>query len=228
MTLVTSLVNWFCTVRSWSPVRVSQTLMHVVGPAGDEHPAVGPPGDAQHVVRVALERADELAVGHVPDLDEPVGRAAGELLAVGREVEAVDRVAVRLLEGQHELAVRHVEQILISPLRRRLAAADREQLAVRREVEGRDAIDAASSAMSGVPIVRSSFHSVAKSHIAPVLLAAPVIALPSVVKATTFSAAVRAAIDLDGRARFAVPGVQELVVADGDERSRRPARRRRS
>ena len=32
--------------------------------------------------------------------------------------------------------------------------------------------------MSGEPIVRSSFHSVAKSHIAPVLLAAPVIALP--------------------------------------------------
>ena len=32
LTLVTSLVNWFCTVRSWSPVRVSQTLSTMSAP----------------------------------------------------------------------------------------------------------------------------------------------------------------------------------------------------
>ena len=32
LTLVTSLVNWFCTVRSWSPVRVSQTFSTMSAP----------------------------------------------------------------------------------------------------------------------------------------------------------------------------------------------------
>src|SRR5262249_51470544 len=73
-------------------------LEHHIRATGYEHAAVGPPGDAEHMVRVAFERAHRLAVGRVPKLYEAVCGAAHNLFAVWRKREAIDRVAMRLFD----------------------------------------------------------------------------------------------------------------------------------
>ena len=70
----------------------------VVGPGARQQAAVGLPGDAQHMVRVPLERAHMLARGDVEDLHELVGGPARQVFAVWRELDAEDRVAMGVFE----------------------------------------------------------------------------------------------------------------------------------
>src|SRR5262245_34803551 len=90
-------------------------------------------------MRVPLEAANELAVGHIPELREAISRARSNLLAVGGKRQAIDGVAVRLFERQNGLAVLDVEQLDLAAARR-LAAADGQCLPIRREVERRYAV----------------------------------------------------------------------------------------
>src|SRR5262249_32259080 len=80
------------------------------------------PGNVQHVMRVALERLQELAAGHLEDLDLPIGPAAGQPGAVRTEGQAIDGVAVAILGVGHDLAGGRVNELDRAVHRPRAAA----------------------------------------------------------------------------------------------------------
>ena len=80
-----------------------------------------------------------LPPGTSHDLDELVGAAGGQHLAVRAEADAEHRVAVAVLDVGDELAAGHVEDLDLAVLGRG-AAAGGQQLAVGREGQGDDAV----------------------------------------------------------------------------------------
>ena len=106
---------------------------------------------------------------------------------------------------QHLLAVGDIEQLDLAAARR-LAAADREHLAVGREVEGRHAIGERRRRRRASRSCRSSFHSVVQ------IPSGTASAMPCHRGTRSWSR-----LDFDGRAGRGVPGVNQAVVADRDQ-----------
>src|SRR5947207_12216418 len=92
-------------------------LHRIIGACAGEQVTAAEPADVEHVVRVSLERLDELAAGQLEDLDELVGAAAGNHLAVGAEADAVDGITVTALDLLHEVPAADLEYLHFAVLR---------------------------------------------------------------------------------------------------------------
>ena len=113
---------WALIVRACSPFSKSQTLTTLSAPAqASSLPSAFQPTSRTWCVWPSNDLTN-LPVGHLPHLDELVGRAGGEHLAVGAEADAEDRVAVAVLDLHDQLAGAGLEDLDLAVLGRRAAA----------------------------------------------------------------------------------------------------------
>ena len=101
----------------------------IVRAAAGKQTAIGTPGKAEHMMRVAFKDLHDLAVGEIGDADGFVGTAGGKEFAVGREIEREDAVEMTLGVVLGELASGDVPQRDVAAAGG-LAAADGEGLAI--------------------------------------------------------------------------------------------------
>ena len=94
-------------------------LDHIIGARAGEQLAVGFPTHVQNMVRMSLERLDELAGLHVEDFDEFVGGAGGDLGAVRAKASAENLVAVAAFDVMNQAACGGVENLDFTILSRR-------------------------------------------------------------------------------------------------------------
>src|ERR1700676_1740498 len=127
-------------IRFWPDVPGRRSRSLPVGAGGGELAAVRSEGDVTEVAVVeGLQRRDELAGGHVPEIDDAPAGAGGRVrdrqqASVRAERDVVQAMAVRVMEGVDDLAGGHVPQV-----RAAVGVTRGDEAAVRAE---RDAVDA--------------------------------------------------------------------------------------